>query len=414
LPRSQLEGFRGWVQGLDALSGTPMWRFDTTPEPDGAGVSVWSSAALDTQRKLAFIGTGNNYYRPVSRYSDSLLAINYVTGDLEWYAQFTENDAWTVATALQGGVDGDVGATPNLFTIEGRDVVGVGDKPGRYHVHDRETGNQVWSMPLTIGGYQGGVMAPAAYHNGVVYVVSNNDTRSSTAFALEAKTGRTLWDTDLTDPTFGGPAYGNGVLYVGDQAGNVWALDAAGGDELWETRLPAPRGGGFSLVDGVLLTGYGFHFSESRREPLSGGLIAFSLTGTIDPPEGHEMSDCLPDVALGTAPTFSNVFQGVLCPLGCTKVCHSTSMEAALRLDIKAIAHQSLANAAAKGEPCKDLGHLLVAPGNPDASVLYSKLAAMPVCGVSMPPLVTPQNTPVTPAMLEVVRAWIAAGAPND
>ena len=122
LPASQLRTFRGSVVGVDSLTGDSLWQFGVTAEPNGAGVSVWSSAAVDTTRKLAFIGTGNNYYEPVSDYSDSLLAINYMTGEYAWHAQFTEGDAWTVGTVLSGGVDGDVGATPNLFEINGRAV----------------------------------------------------------------------------------------------------------------------------------------------------------------------------------------------------------------------------------------------------------------------------------------------------
>jgi polyvinyl alcohol dehydrogenase (cytochrome) len=415
LSQSQLETFHGWVQGLDATTGKELWRFETTPEPNGAGVSVWSSAALDVKRKVAYIGTGNNYYEPVSDYSDSLLAIDYMTGTLKWHEQFTMNDAWTVGTVLSGGVDGDVGATPNLFTLDGKDYVGVGDKPGRYHLHDRETGAQVWSVNLTNGGYQGGVMAPAAYHDGVIYVVSNNDTASSTAFALKASDGATIWEARVTDPTFGGPAYGNGVLYVGDQAGNVWALDAKDGNELWTERLPQGRGGGFSLVDGMLFTGFGFHFSESRREPLTGGLRAWSLTGSVAVPETPtNMPDCVPDTVVTAEPTFTNVYQGVLCAAGCTKVCHSTSMEAGLQLEGKAIAHQSLVSVMAKGMPCATGGHTLVMPGNPEMSLLHGKLALTPACGVGMPPTATAANTPITPAMLTAVRAWIAAGAPNN
>ncbi len=414
LPASQLRTFRGSVVGIDSLSGAKMWTFEVTPDPNGAGVSVWSSAAVDTTRKLAFIGTGNNYYDPVSQYSDSLLAIDYLTGQYKWHAQFTEGDAWTVANFL-GGVDGDVGASPNLFEIAGRAVVGVGDKPGRYHVHDRETGAQVWSVPLTNGsGFQGGVMAPAAYHDGVIYVVSNNGTSSSTTFALSAANGSELWTYDLIDPTFGGPALGNGVLYVGDQAGNVAALDTSNGAELWTAQLPQGRGGGFSLVDGMLFTGYGFHFSESRREPLMGGLIAFSRGGGIEIPEQMKTDDCLPGTPLGAEPTFTNVYQGVLCPSGCTKVCHTTSMEGTLRIDFKDIAYQSLVGVVAKGAGCANSGHVLVQPNDPAASVLHGKLALTPQCGLAMPPGATAATTTVTPAMLEVVRGWIAAGAPNN
>jgi polyvinyl alcohol dehydrogenase (cytochrome) len=412
LPRSQLETFHGRVEGIDTRDGKSLWKFETAPMPNGAGVAVWSSAAIDVERKLAFIGTGNNYYTPVSPYSDSLVAINYMTGVRAWHKQFTANDAWTVGTVLGGGVDGDVGAAPNLFTIGERAVVGVGEKQGSYHVHDRMTGDEVWKRKLTAGGYQGGVIAPAAFANGLIYVISNNDTRNSTLFALKATDGVPLWDEDLTDPTFGAPAVANGIVYVGDQAGNMWARDAMSGASLWTARLPQGRGGGFSLVDGVLFTGYGFHFSESRREPLMGGLIAYSLTGTIMPPMPSMMADCMEGAQLTSAATFTNVYQGVLCPLGCTKVCHSTSAEAGLRLEGKMFAYDGLFNVPAKGEPCKDRGHVLVVPNNPAASVLLGKLSGMPQCGVSMPP--GSATSPVTAPQLDALRAWISAGAPNN
>jgi outer membrane protein assembly factor BamB len=75
LPQTQLQSFHGRIEGLDSASGKSLWKVEVSPAPmNGAGVSVWSSAALDTERKLAFIGTGNNYYRPVSPYSDSFVS----------------------------------------------------------------------------------------------------------------------------------------------------------------------------------------------------------------------------------------------------------------------------------------------------------------------------------------------------
>ena len=415
LPQSQLESFHGRIEGLDSATGKSLWQVEVSPAPmNGAGVSVWSSAALDTERKLAFIGTGNNYYRPVSALSDSLLAIDYMTGKLVWSKQFTMNDAWTYGTLVSGGVDGDVGATPNLFEVAGKPVVGVGDKPGTYYVLDRMTGDEVWKAKLTDGsGFQGGVMAPAAVADGTVFVVSNNGTRSSTVFALRSEDGMPKWKHDVTDPTFGGPAYANGVLYVGDQAGNIYALDAADGGELWKTAVSQRRGGGFSLVDGMLFTGYGMHFSDSRMEPLTGGLVMYSLNGQGMVTGPAMTSDCVAGTAVTAAPTFSNVYQGVLCADGCAKVCHGSSADAMLDISTRALAYQALVGAA-RGPACGASGLKLVEPMNPMASVLYLKLAAMPSCGMSMPPGVTAANTPITPAMLSAVRAWIEAGAPNN
>jgi hypothetical protein len=142
--------------------------------------------------------------------------------------------------------------------------------------------------------------------------------------------------------------------------------------------------------------------------------MAFSRTGMIEDIGPGTMSDCIPETAVTSAATFTNVYQGVLCPIGCTKVCHSTSAEAGLNLEGKAVAYQSLVGVAARGPVCMPGGHMLVMPSNPGASLLHGKLAGTPACGVAMPPGVTAANTPVTAPMLDAVRAWIMAGAPNN
>jgi polyvinyl alcohol dehydrogenase (cytochrome) len=410
---SMLQTFHGRVEGYDATTGTRLWAFETAPE--GAGVSVWSSAAVDVERKLAFVGTGNNYYAPASMYCDSMLAIDYMTGELKWHEQFTPNDVWTVATAGGGGVDFDVGATPNLFTIDGRAAVGVGDKGGTYYVLDRDTGDRIWERRLTGGSSQGGVMAPAAVADGVVYVISNQG--GSTVFALDAKTGNMggmpLWTSPLSSSTFGGPAYANGVVFVGDQAGNMRGLDAQNGMQLWSARAPAGRGGGFAIVDGMLYTGFGFHFSESRREPLSGGLMAMSPTGTGPiAPTTEDPTGCMNQPVLGPDPTFTNIFQGIFCATDC-KLCHGEgSTEAGLALVPKATGYTSLVGIApSTTAECMNAATPRVQAGNPMGSLLYLKLANMQTCGTGMPPSAPDR---ITPAMLDRVREWIMAGAQNN
>src|SRR5262249_18585003 len=166
--------FRGSIVGLDARTGRGRWRVYTTENDQtaGAGVSVWSSAAVDRRRKLVFIGTGQTYEQPASPRGDSLIAIHYETGDVAWVHQFTAGDVFTVAGGGPGP-DADVGASPNLFSIGGRDVVGVGQKSGVYHVLDRSTGDVVWETRLTSGSPLGGIMVTAAVHRGVIYVNSN-------------------------------------------------------------------------------------------------------------------------------------------------------------------------------------------------------------------------------------------------
>ena len=294
IPEDILDDFFGNVHGIDAATGEILWVFETTEGPDGmqygAGVSVWSSATLDTTRKIAYVGTGNGYYQPVSPYSDALLAIDYMTGELVWHVQFTEDDDYTSAT---GGIDADVGATPNFFNIGSREVVGVGDKAGWYHVHDRDTGEQIWSHGFTttggdpiLGSTLGGIMAPAAYHDGVLYIAINHGDMIlvSSLLAVNAADGSILWQTSHRGSrSFGAPTYAGGIVYTGDSGFLIevvpmlLAYDADTGDLLWSEPVPEGRGGGVSVVDGMLYVGQGFHLNRPSEAPLPGSIAAYGL-----------------------------------------------------------------------------------------------------------------------------------------
>jgi outer membrane protein assembly factor BamB/lysophospholipase L1-like esterase len=281
--------FRGNVVGLDAGTGQVRWRVYMTENDAtaGAGVSVWSSAAVDYARKLVFVGTGQTYEQPASPRGDSVIAIRYETGDVAWTHQFTAGDVFTVGGGGPGP-DADVGASPNLFTVDGHDVVGVGQKNGVYHVLDRTTGALVWERQLTNGSPLGGIMVTAAVHDGVVYVNSNkwkvfgifSGTNSpldtSATFALDARDGTILWQRDMPAPMFGAMTYADGVVYQGTIDGTVHALSARDGTELWSDAPGGGVAGGFSVVDGTLYVGHGFWFFAPPATP-DGGFTAYAV-----------------------------------------------------------------------------------------------------------------------------------------
>lgn len=286
--------FRGSIVALDADSGTLQWRqYVTTDDATaGAGVSVWSTPAVDTGRNLLFIGTGNTYEPPAAPLSDSVLAIDIATGQIAWSRQFTAGDVYTVFMPEPQGVDADIGAGPNLFAIGDRDVVGVGDKAGVYAVLDRDDGETVWATQLGPGSHLGGVMTTAAVGEGVIYVATNvwnsgifefgSDENSAVVYALDAATGTTKWERPMPRPVFGALTLAGGVVWHGTIDGVVHALDAATGIELW-TAMPgdgdadAGIGGGLSVVDGTLLVGYGFWFFTVPEGSNVGGLVAYGL-----------------------------------------------------------------------------------------------------------------------------------------
>lgn len=287
--------FRGSVVGLAADTGEERWRLLVAPEDYGAGVSVWSSASIDEDLGLAYIGTGQAYEHEASPLSDSLLAIDYETGELAWSRQYTADDVWTYFSPGPNGVDADIGATPTLFTAGGRDLVGAGDKAGTFAVFDRATGESVWGTELTAGSPLGGVMVTAAYgepgsggpgdDEGVVYVASNvmdeaamADTGSTShtteAFALDAATGDVLWEVSLPGATFGSLTLADGVLYRPSVPGPLVALDAATGETLWRGQPGGNMGAGVRVHEGTVLAPHGFSFFGT--DPLGmGGVVAY-------------------------------------------------------------------------------------------------------------------------------------------
>ena len=292
LDQKILDLWRGSVQGFDTETGKFLWEFETTRGPEGrlyaGGVSVWSSATIDRKRGLAYIGTGNSYNTPASPYSDSLLALDYHTGKLAWHIQFTEGDAFRSVTP-SGGPDYDVGATPNLFTIDGRDLVGVGDKGSTYYVVDPDRQQVVWQRKLKNGSSLGGIMASAAYNDGIVYVSTNNGQIDLNyyIFAMEADTGRVLWDNE-TDGFKGivPVTWANDVIFagagmfrisLGSLRPHISAYDARNGRLLWQEFMPAPVGGGVTIADGKLVVGYGLHFQSPTDWEGEGGLRVYGL-----------------------------------------------------------------------------------------------------------------------------------------
>ena len=277
--------FRGSVVALDLATGAEEWRTYTTTNDaqSGAGVSVWSTAAVDRDRHMLYIGTGNTYEPPAAPMSDALMALDYRTGQVAWIRQFTVGDVYTIFGAPPQGPDADIGAAPNLFRIGEQDVVGVGDKAGVYAVLDRDTGATVWATQLTVGSHLGGVMMTSVHADGVIYASSNvmanaydynNAGNSSRTFALDAATGSIIWEVTIPSASFGALTESNGVLYQPTTRGTLYALDTTDGSTLWSEFLGADLGGGVSVTNGTVLAPYGFWFFGAPANP-NGGLVAF-------------------------------------------------------------------------------------------------------------------------------------------
>ena len=274
--------FRGSIAAYDATGGKQRWKFYTTKNTptDGPGAGVWSTPAVDERRGLLFVGTGQSLAPKTGHLADSLLAINFHTGALKWSKQFTYPDVFSAGHPT--GKDADVGASPNLWTSNGHDLVGAGDKGGTFHALDRDTGAVMWQTRLTPGSAFGGEIGSAAFVDSKLIATSNvgdpatnAPTNVTKVFALDPATGHIEW----TAKPFSGKVFAPvsavpGLAFVGTDEGTLAALDVATGRRLWTFRAPAKTACGPSIVDGRVLWGYGFILFG---KPGPGGVISFSV-----------------------------------------------------------------------------------------------------------------------------------------
>lgn len=254
--------FQGSMVALDPDSGDVVWRtYLATGDQYGAG--VWSTPAVQDGR--LFFGTGQAYADPPSPYIDAMLALDTLTGAIEWFHSFWPDDVWVLLNPQ--GQDYDLGASPNIYWIGDRMVVGEGSKSGDYHVRDATDGSKVWSKRISNGGLIGGFIGSTAYANGRIYTVNNNllgynDFRlplppSGGKFAaFSAATGEML-QSRIMPPTYSSPCVAGGVVYYTDLIGTIWARHAVTGNVLWSLPTAETSGSGPSVSRGTLYVGTG-------------------------------------------------------------------------------------------------------------------------------------------------------------
>jgi len=316
-------GLRGFLVALDAATGEERWRWystkaggwegDWTETVDGeiplnrniaaeqaraeryreawriGGGSIWTTPAVDLERRLVFLGTGNpapqmdGATRPGDNlYTVSLVALDLDTGALEWHHQQVPHDRWGY----------DVASPPVLFELPAggkrRAVVGQAAKTGWFYVHDRDTGELlaksapfapqenlfapptragVRVAPSTYGAvswspvaldqqrlraYVAGTHQPAMYYTRALPPDPERPWSSYTFFkplpeegygllsAIDLESGALAWQLQTRRPLVGGVlATAGGLVFIGQGDGRFGAYDAATGRLLWQHETDA-------------------------------------------------------------------------------------------------------------------------------------------------------------------------------
>lgn len=285
-------GARGFIVGLDAMTGNMVWKFYSTPsesEPGGdtwpagayktGGGSPWMTGTFDPTTDTLFWGIGNPgpwlaTMRPGDNlYTDSLVALDPSTGKLKWYYQYTPNDTW----------DYDGVNTPVLtdLTYEGKDYKAVisPSRNGYIYAIDRTTGKLIYAKPFV--------------HDTSITGIKDGVTQTSQA--LRPALGKTIttcpsflggknWWPIAVDPTNhmayvptlhacmsmkGVPVtYAAGLPFLGEtfqmlpdptdphHLGSFQAIDLDTGKQVWQHKTKDPwDAGALSTAGGVVFSG---------------------------------------------------------------------------------------------------------------------------------------------------------------
>jgi len=221
LPTHECCRSHGGIQALEAQTGKPVWRYDTTPQAvktrinrDGvqmwgpSGAVVWNAPTIDARRGVLYFGTGQNASSPATSTSDAIIALDLETGAQRWVFQALADDAWN-ASCLRGGAscpeengpDFDFGASVILLERRQGDLLLAGQKSGEVFALDPDrNGAVVWRRRVGAGSTNGGIHHGMATDGRRVYVPVNDPERKVPGYvprpgvyALAPDDGEVLW-----------------------------------------------------------------------------------------------------------------------------------------------------------------------------------------------------------------------------
>jgi polyvinyl alcohol dehydrogenase (cytochrome) len=339
--------FRGSLVALDAASGDIEWKTYVLPQ-GYAGAPIWSSAAAyDARRRVVYATTGNAYQAPETVLScvaatrgtskpasacwpdgvwfDSVVAFDAATGAIKWGFRGDDDDVFTAGcvglngapiTECGNGPDFDFGGAPMLWTREGRDYLGAGQKSGVFWTLNPDTGQVIWRQTVGPGGPLGGIEFGTATDGARIYVANSNakflgrgeatdvlpngeTTTAGSIGALDTLTGKPLWrvadpagknfpgnnkpcgdpstkDQNCVGAFLKGPVtVDGGLAFVcsTEPEGHMYGFDTASGALRWSFASGAGCESGAAVLDGVI------YWAANQT------LLAFSTDGRAAAPE---------------------------------------------------------------------------------------------------------------------------------
>ena len=271
---------RLFIEALDAETGKQAWRRYTIPapgepgsdtwgtDPDNlkyGGASAWITGSYDPQTNLIYWGTGNPNpdWDGVGRegdnlYSNSTLALNADTGEIQFHFQYTPHDVWDF-----DGVNENI-----LADIDGEKVWLHGDRNGFLYKIDRTNGKFKYGKEISRVNWASGFTAEGRPIVNPTKVPSYDYEAKDICPASE---GGKWWNpmsyspekkmvfvpsreicTDIKsakgERAEGKPHWGIGSIKWNKGHGQLVAFDAKTGEKKWTVKAPSP------FMSGVLTT----------------------------------------------------------------------------------------------------------------------------------------------------------------
>lgn len=321
------------------MSLTPEWKFDPEGIDDGDGLDgtytsatvgdvlthksgtgegcagVWGTPAVDAETGVIVFGTASCKITGDTTTADvvgeSVFAVD-LDGRFLW--RYDPPRPWGTRT------DDDFGSSAQIFTVDGEQRVGIGDKQGWYYSFPLDPGqadadddgiaDPLWISKAGQPGHAnenfaiGGIIGTPAVGTATVVdpeagglvettaifattaistpvgqplgtgtpdqwldtTLAEDPGRLFSIHAIDARNGNVIWRSPLTRQSYGHPSYSNGVVLVPSTAGfTVVAYEASTGAPLW---VSTPLNGAPS--SGIAVVGDRIHLGAGTRQTDAG------------------------------------------------------------------------------------------------------------------------------------------------
>ncbi len=207
----------GNVYAVDAQAGTLLWKFPTKDV-------VHSSPAV--VNNTLYIGSWDSY----------LYAIDADSG----------REKWSFKSGEDNTIHNQVGFQSSPAVVDG--TVYIGCRDAHVYAIDAATGRKKWDYPTS----KSWVITTPAVRDGIVYAGTSDSSRF---MALDAKTGRLLFNFKAGAYIFSSPALAGDLAYVGDHNGRLYAIDAKTGKLAWDFQTEVSKKDSMKLLnaDGTLI-----------------------------------------------------------------------------------------------------------------------------------------------------------------